>query len=305
MKIQGTFTALVTPFDGNDHLDEVGLRANIRYQQQHGIDGIVLLGTTGETPTLSDKEQEKILSIGREEISGKSLFIAGTGNYSTSKTVEATRKAKELGADAALIVTPYYNRPTQEGMYRHFSTIADAVDIPIIVYSVQSRTGQNLTVDTLLRLAKIPNIVSVKEASGNILQIADVIGSVKGIRADFTVLSGDDNLALPVIAYGGDGLISVASNLFPAAVKQLVNACMSNRMEEARDLHYQLLPFFKAIFVETNPIPIKAAMNWSGLPAGECRLPLCPLLPESARFLRNILEKTLSLFPQEVYIDSQ
>lgn len=298
MRIRGTYTAMITPMDGNNNLDEVGLRANIRYQLQQGIDGIVLLGTTGEDPTLTTEEKEIILKIGREEITDE-LFIAGTGSYSTAKTIENTEIAKELGADAVLIVTPYYNKPTQEGIYRHYKSIAEAVDIPIIVYNIQGRTGQNISTETMLKLAAIPQIVSVKESSGSITQVADVIYSVKKARPEFTVLSGDDNFILPLIAFGGDGVISVASNLLPAVIKDLVEACF-NDMERARSLYFQLLPFFKAIFIETNPIPIKTVMNWAGFPAGDCRLPLCDLLPENARMLKSVLEETMELFPQEV-----
>jgi 4-hydroxy-tetrahydrodipicolinate synthase len=290
MELKGLFTAVVTPFDPQGMLDREGLRSNLRYQLRHQVDGIVVLGTTGEDPTLNPLEKQSIVEIAREEIDGKASLIVGTGSYSTETTIASTRKAEEMGADAALIVTPYYNRPTQEGLFRHFAAICDAVSLPICIYNIQGRTGQNLQTETLQRLMQFPSIIGVKEASGDILQIHDVIEKARQNRNSFSVLSGDDALTLPLMALGGDGVISVASNLIPGPIHNLVRAASAGDFAEARALHYQMLPFFKAAFIETNPIPIKAAMQLCGMAAGSCRLPLCELAPASLQHLKDIIQ---------------
>lgn len=289
-KPRGVYTALITPFDQNDKLDKDGLQQLIQLQLQAGVAGIVALGTTGEDPTLNPNEKELVISITRKAINKKNAsLIVGTGSYSTSQTIANTLKAESLGADAALIITPYYNRPTQEGLYRHFKSIADATTLPIIVYNIQSRTGQNLQTETLRRLAEIPTIIGVKEASGNIGQISEVIETLRRDRPDFSILSGDDALTLPLIALGGDGIISVVSNLIPNEVKALCDAALSGDFNLARQLHYKLSPLFRAASIETNPIPIKAAMQFCGLPAGKCRLPLCDLSKENADKLKQVI----------------
>lgn len=287
LHIKGLYTVAITPFDENGQLDEQGLRENLRFQIANRVDGIVLLGTTGEAPTLSADEQARIIRIGAEEVKGKAVLMVGTGSYSTAEAIENTAIAKKLGADAALVVTPYYNKPTQEGLYRHFQAIAENVDLPICVYNIQGRTGVNLQTETLSRLAKIPQIVSVKEASGNVSQMMDVIQQVA--HSGFTVMCGDDALTLPLMALGGHGILSVVSNLVPEPVRKLVEACTKGDFANARLLHYQLLPFFKAAFIETNPSPIKAAMEASGMAAGACRLPLCDLMPENFEKLCEII----------------
>jgi 4-hydroxy-tetrahydrodipicolinate synthase len=294
-KMRGVFTAIVTPFDQTGELDEKGLRHNLRFQIKNGVDGIVVLGTTGESPTLSHSEKERILSIAVEEVKGKAHLLAGTGSYSTQQTIENTRLAKDIGVDAALIVTPYYNRPTQEGLFRHFEAISNAVDLPICVYNIQGRTGQNIQTETLKRISSLPTIIGVKEASGNILQMNEVLDSIARVHPHFSVLSGDDALTLPLLSLGGDGVISVVSNLIPKPLKQLVDYGLEGQFEQARALHYQLLPIFQAAFIETNPIPIKTAMDMCGMPAGMCRLPLCNLLPENKVKMQTILQK----LPQE------
>lgn len=288
--IRGLYTVLITPFDHHGHLDEEGLRQNIRFQLEHKIDGIVALGTTGECPTLSADEQIRVIKIAHEEIKGRIPLMIGTGSYSTEETLRRTRLAEEMGADSALIVTPYYNKPTQEGLYQHFKTVAQGVSIPICVYNVQGRTGQNIQTETLKRLADIPNIISVKEASGNISQICDVIELVAHYRPGFTVMSGDDALTLPLMALGGHGILSVVSNLVPQQMVELVKALNESDYELAREWHYRLLPFFKAAFIETNPMPIKAAMRLAGMPAGRCRLPLCDLQPENEKKLQIVMQ---------------
>lgn len=275
-KICGLYTALITPFDTNGKLDEDGLRNNIRFQIEQGVDGILVLGTTGETPTLSTEEKIQVIRIAREETSGKIRLMVGTGSYSTKTAIENSRLAEEMEADSLLVVTPYYNKPMQQGLIYHFEAVAQAVNIPIMLYNIQSRCGQNITTETLEHLAQVPNIAGVKEASGNLLQIMDVINKI-----EFSVMSGDDALTFPIMALGGDGVISVASNLIPKEVKKLISS-------QEKDLHYQLLPLFKSLFIETNPIPVKTAMNMVGMAAGSCRLPLCEMQPENLQQLEKI-----------------
>ena len=287
-RFEGAITAMVTPFSQNGEVDYGGLRNNVRFQIKEGISGLLPLGTTGETPTLSAEEKEKVAKAVIEEAGGKVPVLVGTGSYSTKTTIEQTKKAKELGADAALIVSPYYNKPTQEGLYLHFKSVAESVDIPIIIYNIQGRTGVNIETGTLLRLSSIKNIIGVKEASGNINQMMDVINQ---LPKDFVVLSGDDSLTLPLMSLGGRGVISVVSNLLPKKVSRMVELYLEGKTEEAKKLHYELLPLFRAAFIETNPMPIKAAMSICGMPAGKCRLPLCDLQPQNEEKLKNVLVK--------------
>lgn len=288
--IQGLYTVLTTPFDSVGALDEEGLRQNIRYQLLHQVDGIVALGTTGEAPTLTSSEQQRIISICVKEINGQVPLMVGTGSYSTVEAIEKTRLAAAKGASSALVVTPYYNKPTQEGIYRHFKAIAEAVDIPILVYNIAGRTGQNIATETLKRIAEIPGIAGVKEASGNIHQIMDVIEVMRTFRPEFSIMSGDDALTFPVMTLGGHGTLSVLSNLIPEQVKALVAHLQNGNSAAARQLHYQLLPLFKGAFIETNPIPIKRAMQAWGMPSGPCRMPLCDMSPENEKILLQLLK---------------
>lgn len=290
-RIEGFYTAIVTPFLENGEVDYDGLRQLIRLQIAAGVDGIVALGTTGEAPTLSAKEKENIIAISREETQGKIYLMVGTGNYSTNKTIEETRIAKWLGADSVLIVTPYYNRPTQEGIYLHFKAVAEAVEIPIMVYNIQSRTGQNICTETLYRLAQIPQICSVKEASGSVPQMIEVFEQISRLRKDFTLLSGDDLLTVPSMSLGGKGVISVIGNIVPLQVRELVDACLRGDYTKAREIHYKLLPIVKLAFIETNPIPVKAMMNQSGIQVGKCRLPLCDLTQANQQLLNEALNR--------------
>jgi 4-hydroxy-tetrahydrodipicolinate synthase len=289
MQLKGLYTAIITPFDSHGKLDKEGLRCNLRYQLQHQVDGIVVLGTTGESPTLTSHEKQTIIEVALEEVKGKATLMVGTGSYSTDMTIAETKKAKDMGADAALVVTPYYNKPTQEGLYRHFAALCQAVSFPICVYNIQGRTGQNLQTETLQRLMSFPSIIGVKEASGNIMQMNEVIEMAKQHRPHLSILSGDDALTLPLMALGGHGTISVVSNLLPNLLQNLVQATLNGDFASARDWHYQLLPLFKAAFIETNPIPIKAAMQLCGMAAGPCRLPLCDLASTSLNQLKQVL----------------
>ncbi len=293
IKISGVYTALITPFDSNLEVDYEGLKRNVNLQIDAGVNGLLVLGTTGETPTLTTNEQRKVITTVIEEAKGRVPVIVGTGTNSTAASIERTAEAKKLGADAALIVTPYYNKPTQRGIYEHFRAINLAVDLPLIAYNIKGRSGVNIETSTLKDISELYNVVAVKEASGDISQIMDVITKLGS--DDFSVMSGDDALTLPAMALGANGVFSVVSNLFPDRVVAMTEAALRGDFEEARALHYELLPFFRAAFIETNPIPIKAAMEILGLPAGKCRLPLCDLQPKNAEKLAEILKSYGSL----------
>lgn len=291
MDLKGTFTAMITPFTGEDKLDEAGLVRNIRAQLEAGITGLVFLGTTGEDVTLSDEERRRVIEIGVRETKDKALVIVGTGSNSTQTTIKKTKEAKELGADIALIVTPYYIKPTQEGIFRHFEAITSEVDIPVLAYNISGRTGVNIETSTLLRMAGLPNIIGVKEASGNINQIAEVIHIIRGKYPNFAVLSGDDGVTLPLMSLGGGGIISVASNLLPRQMVAMVNAALDENYTEARRIHDELMPWFRFEFIETNPIPVKEAMRLCGMPSGRCRLPLTGLTQKNQERLVELLNE--------------
>jgi 4-hydroxy-tetrahydrodipicolinate synthase len=286
----GAWTALVTPMKESGEIDYDGFRRFIEFQIAEGIDGILPLGTTGEAPTLEDDEEEKLLEIAVKTASGKVPVMAGAGSNDTKHMRLYVERAKKIGADAALVVTPYYNKPNDDGLLRHFEE-ASKVDIPIIIYNIASRTGRNIPPALMEKIACLPNIAGVKESSGDISQMNEMIREIaiprqaKGTK--FWVLSGDDYITLPLISIGGDGAISVISNLFPAKVKTLVKAAREGRYEEARAIHYELLPFMKAAFIETNPAPIKQALTWAGLPGGPTRLPLGRLTPANAAILKK------------------
>ncbi len=283
----GVYTALVTPFTKSGELDKKALQRIVRFQLEKGISGLLPLGTTGESPTLSHEENLDVLAVVLKENAGKVPVIAGTGSNSTNKAIRMTKIAKQLGADASLQVVPYYNKPTQEGLYRHFMTIADEVDLPMVVYNIKGRSGVNIETDTLMRLAKHDNIKAVKEASGDINQIMEVIHRKP---ADFAVLSGDDNLALPLTLMGGNGVISVASNIVPRRMKEMMEEACKGNAEKARTIHYKLLPLFKVMFVETNPIPVKMAMAAMGLIEETFRLPLCSGTEKSRKAIDEVLK---------------
>lgn len=286
MRFEGTYTALVTPFDRQGNLDEEGLRRLVRFQIEEGIDGLVPVGTTGECATLSYEEHERVIEIVVEEAKGRVPVIAGTGSNSTREALMLTQFAKEVKADAALLVVPYYNRPPQEGMYRHFKEVAEKVDLPQILYNVPSRTGVNLLPQTVARLAEVRNIVGIKEAS-TVDQVSEIIELTRG--KDFVVFSGNDNQTLPILALGGVGVISVASNVAPKLVAEMVRAFRRGDLEGARELHYRLSPLFKALFLETNPAPVKAALEMMDLPAGAPRLPLTEVSQQTREVLRKVL----------------
>ncbi len=296
LKLKGTYTAMVTPMKKNGAVDYEGFRKHVKNQLKAGIDGLVPLCTTSETPTLDEDEEDKMISIIMEEraafkkATGKNIpIIIGTGSNNTRDAVRYTQRAKEAGADAALVVTPYYNKPSQEGVYRHFAAVSK-VGLPILVYNIQGRTGTNIATDTLARIAELPNIIGVKEASGNINQMTDVLAKVKAKHPSFAVLSGDDGLTLPLLSLGGDGVVSVVSNLAPKEVKAMVDAGLKGKFDEARKMHFRLLPIFKAAFVDGNPTSIKYAMNLKGLPAGGVRAPLVEVNANAKKVIKAALQ---------------
>lgn len=297
--MKGTFTALITPFDKFGKLDEKGLKKLIQYQIRSNIDGIVFLGTTGEAPTLTAQEKIRIMEIAQEEAKGKVHISFGCGAYATHTTIEQAKLCEKLGADSLLIVTPYYNRPTQEGIFQHFQAVHNEVSLPICVYNIASRTGQNIETQTLVRLIELPRIMAVKEASGNIIQMMDVIDKLAMRKKGFSVLSGDDSFTLPLMGVGGHGVISVISNLFPKTFKKLVDNAPHN-MRESQRINYLLKPLIAACGIETNPIPIKYMVGKAGLPAGPCRLPLTSLLPQNQAKVDEILQAHQSLLQEEL-----
>ncbi|MGC8768507.1 4-hydroxy-tetrahydrodipicolinate synthase [Calditerrivibrio sp.] len=282
---KGAITALVTPMkDGM--VDEEKLRNLVEFQINNGISALVPCGTTGEAATLSYEEHMRVIEIVVEQSNKRVPVIAGTGSNSTHETIYLTEFAKKVGCDAALVVTPYYNKPTQKGLYEHFKAVADAVDIPIVLYNVPGRTSVNMLPDTVIKLSKIKNIVAVKEASGSLDQVSEIIA---GVSPDFDVLSGDDSLTIPMMALGAKGVISVASNIIPKEVSQMVDLWLKGDIATARDLHLKLFPLFKGIFIETNPIPVKKALYLMGIIENDIRLPLVEMTPEGTEKLRKIL----------------
>jgi 4-hydroxy-tetrahydrodipicolinate synthase len=285
---QGSFVALVTPFR-NGRVDEGTLRELVEFHVENGTDGLIPCGTTGESPTLSHDEHRRVVEIVVDATRKRIPVVAGTGSNSTHEAIELTRHAEQAGASGALVVNPYYNKPTQEGLYRHFRAVADAVSIPIIAYNIQSRTAVNVETATMARLARdCKNVVGVKEASGSLDQMSQVIAAC---GPNFCVLSGDDNITLPLLAIGGHGVISVIANIVPREVADMVRAALDGDFKRARELHYRLFPLARAAFLETNPIPIKEAMAMAGMLEPEFRLPMCRMSDVNRDTLRGILKQ--------------
>jgi 4-hydroxy-tetrahydrodipicolinate synthase len=282
----GVGTALVTPFTSSGAVDEAGVRRLARRQVEAGVHFLVPCGTTGEAPTLSAEEKRRVVELVVEEAGGRVPVLAGAGGYDTREVVESARAMREAGASGLLSVTPYYNKPTPEGLFRHYEAIAAATPLPIVVYNVPGRTGCNVDPLTLARLASIPHVIGVKEASGNMTQICEVL---KAVGPDFLVLSGDDALALPAMAVGARGVISVASNEVPAEMARLVEAALRNDFAAAREIHSRLLPLMLANFAESNPIPVKAAMAQMGLLEENYRLPMVPPGAQTREKLLRVL----------------
>ena len=282
---KGVFVAVVTPFK-NGKIDEEALRGLIDFQIAGGVDGIVPCGTTGESATLNHEEHDQVIRIAVDACKGKASVLAGTGSNSTQEAIQLSRNAKNAGADGLLQITPYYNKPNQEGLYHHFSSIADAVDLPIVLYNVPSRTSVNMVPETVVRLAKIKNIVGTKEASGSLQAISKIIDNC---GKDFTVLSGDDPLLWPILAIGGKGVISVTANIQPAKVAALCKAAAIGDIAEARSLHYELMDINDSLFIDTNPIPVKAALHLMGKIENELRGPLIELSKDTLERLKKAM----------------
>ncbi len=284
--IKGSIVAIVTPLK-NGKVDEAKFRELIEYQIKNGTQGIVPCGTTGESPTLSHEEHKRVIEICIEAAKKRIPIIAGTGSNSTEEATSLTKHAAKAGANAVLVVSPYYNKPTQEGLYQHYRTLAESVNIPIILYNIPGRTGVNIEPTTMARLAaQCKNIIGVKEASGSLDQMS-LIRNLCG--KDFLLISGDDALTLPILSIGGIGVISVAANIIPQDILKLITSFYQGKIKEAQDLHFKMLPLFKALFLETNPIPIKIAMGLLGLCSPELRLPLCPMSQENSAKLKMAL----------------
>jgi 4-hydroxy-tetrahydrodipicolinate synthase len=284
---KGSIVAIVTPFK-NGKIDEKAYRKLIEFQINSGTSAIVPAGTTGESSTLSYEEHDRIIEITIEQVNKRIPVIAGTGSNSTQEAVMLTQYAAKAGADASLQVAPYYNRPTQKGLYEHFKAIAECADIPMILYNIASRTGVNIEPETVAKLAKdCKNIVSIKEASGNLEQMSRI---KVFCGQKFDLISGDDVLTLPILSIGGTGVISVAANIVPKDIAELVSAFEKGNIKKAQEIHYKLLPLVKAIFVETNPIPVKTALSLMGLCAPDLRLPLCAMLPENLEKLKKAMK---------------
>ncbi len=285
---EGSIVAMVTPFrDGK--VDEVKIRELVQFHVKNGTDAIVPCGTTGESPTLSHAEHKRVVEVTIEAAAGQIPVIAGTGSNSTAEAIELTQHAKQAGADGVLMVCPYYNKPTQAGLVAHYRAVAAAVDIPIIMYNIPGRTGVNMLTETVAALAELPNIVGMKEASGSLEQMTEVI-SLCGDR--LTVVSGDDTLTLPLMAVGGKGVISVVANVVPKETAEMTRAALNGDWKRAKELHLRLFPLCKAMFYETNPIPVKTAMQLLGRLNGELRLPLCPMSQAN----RDKLQKALQAY---------
>jgi len=288
---RGTYTALVTPFH-HDRVDEDAFERLIEFQIENGITGLVPVGTTGESPTLDHEEHMRVIELAIKFARGRCQILAGTGSNSTREAIAMTREAEKLGADGALLVAPYYNRPTQEGIYLHYKAIAEATALPLVLYSIPGRCGVEIGVDTTKRLAEAArNIVCIKEAGGSVERVNALRAA---LPEEFTILSGDDSLTLPFMASGAVGVISVASNIMPKEVGDLVRLFDNGKITEARALHLKLYPLFKDLFIESNPVPIKAALAWAGRMKPDVRLPLSPITEAAATKLRGTL-KALNL----------
>jgi 4-hydroxy-tetrahydrodipicolinate synthase len=286
---KGAFVAIVTPFTDDGGIDEQGLRDLIEFQIASGTHGIVPCGTTGESATMSHEEHHRVVEITIEQVRGRVPVMAGAGSNSTAESIELTRHAREAGADGVLLITPYYNKPSQEGLYRHFKAINDAVDIPMIMYNVPGRTSVNMLPATVARCAELKNVAGIKEATGNLNQVSEVI---RLCPDGFAVMSGDDFTAMATVAIGGTGVISVVSNVAPAETARLMDLALAGDFAAAREIHYRLFPLMQAMFMDTNPVPAKAALAMMGRIANPApRLPLAPLGAEAQEKLRRIMNE--------------
>ena len=294
MNFEGTYVAMVTPFDKDLKIDEEGFRSNINYLIDKGVSGLVGAGTTGESATISHDEHRKIIEILVDEVDGRVEPIAGTGSNATIEALDLTQFAQDAGADAALVITPYYNKPQQHALVQHYKTLSDNSDIPIIAYNVPSRTGINMDIDTIVEIAKIENVDAIKEASGSVDKVSDIYNALKkeGLEDDFNILSGEDSLTLPILAVGGTGVISASANIDARRMVLMVDSILNDDYDRAFELHYEMLELIRACFVESNPVPVKTAMGLMGLPSGPLRQPLAPMKEENLEILKKALKNS-------------
>ena len=290
MKLEGTTVAMVTPFTRDDKVDEEGMRENMNYLLERGVNGLLAAGTTGESATITHQEQKKMMEILVDEVKGKAAAVAGAGSNSSKEALDLVKYAEDIGADYALVITPYYNKPQQHGLYEHYKMLSESVDIPMIVYNVPSRTGTDIDVETIGQVAQLDNIVAIKEANPDLDKVSQTIHKLKSLDVDdFLILSGNDNLTLPMISQGCNGVISVVGNVDPARMSEMVKKAIEGDFKRAKDLHYELYDLMKVLFIESNPVPAKEALNMMGRPAGHVRMPLVPLREESQEKLRKVL----------------
>lgn len=290
MNFEGTTVAMVTPFTKDDGVDETGMRENINYLIENGVNGILAAGTTGESATITHDEQRKMIDILVDEVNGRVKAIAGAGSNSSKEALGLVQHAEDSGADAALVITPYYNKPQQHGLYQHYKLLSESTNIPMIVYNVPSRTGTDIDVETIGKVAQLDGIVGIKEANPDMDKVSHTIKRLQDLDCtDFAVLSGNDNLTLPMIAMGAKGVISVVANVDPARMSQMVDAGLKGDFKTAFKLHYELYNLMKVLFIESNPVPAKESLNMMGRPAGHVRMPLAPLKEESKVKLAEVL----------------
>ena len=291
MNLEGTSVAMVTPFTKNDGIDEEGFRSNINRLIDNGVEGLLVAGTTGESATITHDEQKKLIDILVDEVNGRVRTIAGAGSNSSRESLELVKHSENVGADTVLVITPYYNKPQAHGLIEHYKLINDSVDIPIITYNVPSRTGTDMNVETITEIAKLDNIVGIKEANADIDKISQIRKSLvaEGLEDEFVILSGNDNLTLPIISLGGIGVISVVANVDPKRTSDMVRYALKGDWENALSSHYELYDLMKILFCESNPVPAKFALNEMGLPAGHVRLPLADLKENSKIAITNVL----------------
>ena len=292
MRFEGTYVAMVTPFNKDKEIDEEGFRSNINYLIDQGVDGLVGAGTTGESATLNHDEHQKIIEILVDEVDGRVQTVAGTGSNATSEALSLTKFAADTGVDAALLITPYYNKPQQHALVAHYETVAGKCDLPIIAYNVPSRTGSDIAVETAVEIAKIDGMEAIKEASGSVDKVSDIYQALsrEGLEDDFNILSGEDSLTLPLMAVGATGVISASANIDCKRMALMVNSILNDDYTRAFELHYEMLDVIRALFIESNPVPVKTAMNLMGLPSGPFRQPLCDMKDENLEILKKALK---------------
>ena len=294
MNFEGTYVAMVTPFTEDKKIDEEGFRSNINFLIDQGVNGLVAAGTTGESATMGHEEHQNVIEIMVDEVDGRVQTIAGTGSNATSEAINLTKFADDINADAALLITPYYNKPQQHALVEHYRAVSEASDIPIIAYNVPSRTGINMDVDTVVELAKIDNVDAIKEASGSLDKVSDIYNALsrEGLEDDFNILSGEDALTLPIMAIGGTGVISASANIDAKRMVLMVDSILNDDYARAFELHYEMLDVIRALFIESNPVPVKTAMNLMGFPAGPLRQPLWEMKEENLEVLKKALKES-------------